>query len=369
MNAKFDRVFVVTYGRSGSTLLQGLLNAIPGYRIYGENAGFLFKLQESYEALLFAHKHLANPKNDNESQPWFGSSRFEEEFVTLEFRRFVNKMLFQPYLDRSCRVFGFKEIRFNEMEHEKIRKYLKFVRTIFPNAAIMFNTRNIGDVLKSGWWRSNYWAGLPKQLSGFHDFCEAFSNDNPDYAIHVSYDDLIHPDRKEVRRLFDFLGESLGEEDVDRVFRGNHSYENRTITSYMTGRVDYITIEQPDWWRSNIDEFRIEIAPSPAGYFVAGVFLPAIGSNARLFLEAGGRRTEFVGTRPTPKLETLFTANPAAGQAGFEIEAPPDNLMRLFGISEGGAEALVGVVRPGVASPPRASVPAKAPSKEAAAKR
>jgi hypothetical protein len=367
MNARFDRVFVVTYGRSGSTLLQGLLNAIPGYRIYGENAGFLFKLQESYEALLFAHTHLANPKNDNESQPWFGSSRYDEESVTIEFRRFVNKMLFQPYLHPAYRVFGFKEIRFNEIEHEKILKYLRFVRKIFPNSAIMFNTRTIGDVLKSGWWRSNYWAGLPKQLSGFHDLCEEFSNANPDDAIHVRYDDLILPDRKEVRRLLDFLGESLGDEALDRVFRGNHSYENRTITSYMTGRVDYITLERPDWWRQHIDELRIEIAPSPTGYFLAGVFLPAIGSNARLFLDAGGRRTELVGTRPTPKLESLFTANPAAGQAGFEIEAPASELMHLVGVSGGGTEAVVGVVRPGAASPPGA--PAKAPSKEAAARR
>ena len=32
-----DYVFVMTYGRSGSTLLMGLLNTIPGYLIRGEN--------------------------------------------------------------------------------------------------------------------------------------------------------------------------------------------------------------------------------------------------------------------------------------------------------------------------------------------
>ncbi|MGH3306736.1 MAG: hypothetical protein ACRDOX_03520, partial [Nocardioides sp.] len=30
-------LFVMTYGRSGSTLLQGILNSIPGYLIRGEN--------------------------------------------------------------------------------------------------------------------------------------------------------------------------------------------------------------------------------------------------------------------------------------------------------------------------------------------
>ena len=30
-------IFIVTYGRSGSTLLQGILNSIPGYLVRGEN--------------------------------------------------------------------------------------------------------------------------------------------------------------------------------------------------------------------------------------------------------------------------------------------------------------------------------------------
>ncbi len=355
MSFTFDRVFIVTYGRSGSTLLQGLLNAIPGYRIYGENAGFMFKLQDSYEALLLAHKHLANPKNDNESQPWFGSSRFDSESVTREFRKFVNTMLFRPHLDPSHKVFGFKEIRFNNMQHENIDKYIQFIRRLFPETAIIFNTRKIEDVVKSGWWRNSYWSGLPAQLAEFHEFCGHYSEKNPDHAIHVTYDDLILADRKEVLRLLDFLGASVGEEAIDAVFRGNHSYANRTITAYMNGRVENVTLEQPDWWRQNIDEFRIELAPTPSGSSLAGVFLPAIGSNARLFVEAGGDRMELAGTLSTPKLGAQFTANPAAGQAGFEIEMRPGESMRLFGMCDDGAEVVVGVVRRGSASSPRAS--------------
>ena len=116
-------------------------------------------------------------------------------------------------------------------------------------------------------------------------------------------DDLILPERQEVHRLLEFLGETLGAKEIDRVFRGSHSYANRVITSYMTGRVDYITTEKPDWWRLNIDEFQIDLAPSRSGYLVSGVFLPAIGSKARLYLDSGGHRSELIGARPTPKLE------------------------------------------------------------------
>ena len=39
-------LFVLTYGRSGSTLLQGILNSIPGYLVRGENRQILFHLHE-----------------------------------------------------------------------------------------------------------------------------------------------------------------------------------------------------------------------------------------------------------------------------------------------------------------------------------
>ena len=37
MSAGMDHVFVMTYGRSGSTLLMGILNSIPGWLLRGEN--------------------------------------------------------------------------------------------------------------------------------------------------------------------------------------------------------------------------------------------------------------------------------------------------------------------------------------------
>ena len=44
-------VFVVTYGRSGSTLLQNVLNTIPGYCIRGENANTLAHLAKACHAV------------------------------------------------------------------------------------------------------------------------------------------------------------------------------------------------------------------------------------------------------------------------------------------------------------------------------
>ena len=44
-------VFVVTYGRSGSTVLQNMLNALPGHILRGENANLLAPLVRAWQDL------------------------------------------------------------------------------------------------------------------------------------------------------------------------------------------------------------------------------------------------------------------------------------------------------------------------------
>ena len=41
---RYNFVFIFTYGRSGSTLLMGLLNSLPHYCIRGENNNLLHRL-------------------------------------------------------------------------------------------------------------------------------------------------------------------------------------------------------------------------------------------------------------------------------------------------------------------------------------
>ena len=56
-------VFVITYGRSGSTLLQNMFNALPGYVLRGENNNILSSLVQSWEALRqFSPEQVARMK-------------------------------------------------------------------------------------------------------------------------------------------------------------------------------------------------------------------------------------------------------------------------------------------------------------------
>ena len=350
MAARFDRLFVVTYGRSGSTLLQGLLNEIDGYRIYGENGGFLAKLHDAYEALADAHAHLLNPANDKPRNPWFGSSRYDQATLNAGFRRFVDETLFRPQVDREARVFGFKEIRHHDLGEEKLSGLLAFIRRIYPRSAIVFNTRNVADVLKSGWWRNDFWDGLPRQLVDFAEFCGAYARANGDHAIHVRYDRLIDPDRREAGRLLAFLGEALCDARIEAVFAANHSYENRALTEYLSGRSRYVELYEPDWWRANMDEFRIDIEVGPEACVATGVFLPSVDSGARIRLKSGATVVEVAGSTPTPRIGELHAGNPRSANAGYAMEFPPSEVLYLFGAGAGFDNRLIGIVRPRTAA-------------------
>ena len=49
---KFRHILIITYGRSGSTLLQGVLNGIEGVVLRGENDNAFFDLYKTYKKLL-----------------------------------------------------------------------------------------------------------------------------------------------------------------------------------------------------------------------------------------------------------------------------------------------------------------------------
>lgn len=101
-------IFIVTYGRSGSTLLQSLLNTIPGCQIRGENHNAFESL---WASCLRAQKTKAgwgsNARPPN--HPWHGSEAVQPaSYAEAMVDAFIDNVL-TP--DPNARYFGFKEIR------------------------------------------------------------------------------------------------------------------------------------------------------------------------------------------------------------------------------------------------------------------
>ncbi|MFM7273926.1 MAG: hypothetical protein ACKO4A_08725, partial [Gammaproteobacteria bacterium] len=145
---RFSHVLIVTYGRTGSTLLQGVLNSIDGCLVRGENFQFCRGLHAAHAALQRAKREFGGPGDCGDpSRPWFGAAEFDARRFLDDARRLViNQLCPDP---GAYRCIGFKEIRYLETDREpghpatdrRLREYLWFLVALFRNPAIILLRR------------------------------------------------------------------------------------------------------------------------------------------------------------------------------------------------------------------------------------
>ena len=209
-------VFIVTYGRSGSTLLLGVLNSIPGYLIRGENDGAVYHLHQFHSACVGKKRRLRRrfelPLDS--TNPHFGLDDFPAKVSIRMLRRLVTTTVLRPQHD--TRVTGFKEIRWYQ---EDLPDYVAFLRELFPDARFVINTRDHDAVLRSGWWPDKPQDG---RLQRMEAAILALAASLGDAAYHVHFDDYT-ADPTVLRGLFDWLGEEWDEARVRAVLGVRHS--------------------------------------------------------------------------------------------------------------------------------------------------
>ncbi|MDF3853886.1 sulfotransferase [Paracoccus pantotrophus] len=212
-------VFVVTYGRSGSTLTQSLLNSIPGYCIRGENGNIPYFFSRAADLVMnnnmYSWRREDKGKDSAEVRPylkdiigmpfdpWAGAENVDpDDFLLSMMNLFVKKIL-QP--DEGCRVSGFKEIRFHE-DPGFFRRYLNIIRDTFPNARFLFQTRNLDSVSKSSWWAAQPKEKVVQQLRSAEKLYQEYSRENPSITFTIEYE--RYADGPEyVESIFEFLNE------------------------------------------------------------------------------------------------------------------------------------------------------------------
>lgn len=210
-------LFVVTYGRSGSTLAAGLLNSLPGYLIRGENRDALHHLFLFHHTMLTEKTRKPVKRLRMRTDPYFGIGDFPVQRSIAGVRRLAIDTVLRPRPD--TRVTGFKEIRWN---HPDLEEYVAWLREVFPGARFLVNTRDHADVLKSKWWA----AGDPDQAARNLDSVErrilALADSLGDAAYRIHYDDYV-ADPTVLRGMFAWLGEPFDEAAVRATLAVRHS--------------------------------------------------------------------------------------------------------------------------------------------------
>jgi hypothetical protein len=215
-----EYLFVVTYGRSGSTLLQGILNSADGVTVRGENGGLLLDLYRLHTTATKHRERLASSSPLPREHPWWGIDGYRDETAYRGFRNLLLETVLRPEL--GTQVVGFKEIDWVRADMPgELPGVLAFTRSVFPGARFVLNTRDLADVAQSKWWagRDDAHEVLTAMEREIVDALAPYG----DATYRVHYDDYV-ADPTVLRGLFEWLGLEFDESRVRAVMDVRHSY-------------------------------------------------------------------------------------------------------------------------------------------------
>lgn len=222
----FANALIVTCGRTGSTLLMGLLNALPGVVIRGENHSFCFGLHQAHQSLL-AWAASAS-KDGSVADPFHGGRDLQPERFITQARELLRTQLLG---EAPARCWGFKEIRYTRMNEagKALGPYLDFLDLLLERPLFIVLTRQHEEVLGSGFWpQVGGGAGQPpvSLVRHFEDDMRAWAQgrDNVtwiDYRNVVAQDDVLHA---LCTRL---VGDAWAPEALRQAAQLEYSYDNR----------------------------------------------------------------------------------------------------------------------------------------------
>ena len=214
-------IFILGAPRTGTTLLQRVLNSYDDVLLWGEHAGFLADVARAFYAAwdhpsLFRDvrplAEVLRGSQPRESwQAWMSWTSREDWLQS--FRAFLD-LLFVPGGLPGKAYWGFKEIRYMTAPGERT---LDFLHALYPDAIYLFIVRNAFNALASvkripeG---AHHLRALKATCARWRNRYEAYHAWHRSGRIRsywIVYEELIEG-RGELLALLDALGRSLGDE-------------------------------------------------------------------------------------------------------------------------------------------------------------
>ena len=202
-------VFVVTYGRSGSTLVQGLLNTLPRTLVRGENGFYvlpLFRARASVQAFRKIHlKH--NPKASHSA--FYGLDAITPRSFVESTRELVTGHLLGSVPPREVDVLGFKEVLWHRVRPGETEAFFDFLDRTFPGCLYVLNERDQEAVVGSGFWQSHDRDEVLAAIRRVEEIQAELRRTRPDRVLDLRYELVTSEDRavsdEQLRRLATFV--------------------------------------------------------------------------------------------------------------------------------------------------------------------
>lgn len=314
---RFNHILIVTYGRSGSTLLMSLLNTIDGVLIAGENYNVCLHLFRAYKALLKAKKMVQRTLS---TDPFFMAHNFDIEIFIKDAYMLIKNQIVGTNENVKC--WGFKEIRYTKFEFlsdESLEDYLDFLRLLFPNCAFVFLTRNHDDVIKSGFWKKMNSDDVKEILVYFEDKMNSYHRKNKDFTYVIDYNDVITLSSN-FKYLFEYFLEFPYDEKVikERLLIPHSNNINKNNLKKIGIEISEFNMPK-DLLIASIDMFPKQISLYEK-FSISGVLLFNNGETYDLKVSGCRSQLQILYNLPSPKYGEDYKNIPNSNTARFRIE-------------------------------------------------
>lgn len=324
---RFNSLLIVTYGRSGSTLLQGILNSISGVLVKGENKNFLFPFFQAYQRMLAARIMGGNMPQ----HPWYGANEFDPDMIIEALVEPTRKLLVGSQADVSC--YGFKEVRYGWagdelLDYEYLQdpntfeQFLNFLSLIFPNICFIFNTRDASSIAASAWWKRRPEQWVEQHVDTMNRLFRFYADKYPQKSFIIDYGDFSKPNRR-LQELFEFLGADYASDKITNILAQKYSYQPKKNAS----KIFNIRRLKGSLIKSRLERLTFDPLPEEidrgqpfdlTGLIVTKSDAPKV---AGIMLKYSENSVEGVIGLSSPLMQKRYPDNSSAGRARFRFRA------------------------------------------------
>ncbi|MDH2415148.1 sulfotransferase [Nocardioides sp. CER19] len=192
-----DYLFVVTFGRSGSTLVQGLLNAMPGTLVRGENGLFVHDLyRASAAAEAYSAEHTKH-RSKHVTSAFYGVRWLRREPFVKATRQIADDVLLGTQSPGAVRRIGFKEVLWHRITPEETTDFFDWFEEAFPGARYILNTRDPEAASRSGFWQHAEPGEAEMAIARVREIQDYLLETRPDRTFVTRYESLTSDDRAE----------------------------------------------------------------------------------------------------------------------------------------------------------------------------
>jgi hypothetical protein len=200
-------VFVVTYGRSGSTLTQGMLNALPRTLVRGENNLFLLPMFRSWSGLKKFQDKFESERTPKTTSAFYGLHEIDMDAFAASVRELVRAQLLGSTPPQDVDRLGFKEVLWHRLKPGEWSDFFAFMDLTFQDPLYVLNQRDVEMTSTSGFWRRSEPGVAMQQITRVRRLQAFLRESRPERCYDTKYEVTTSADRDEAAASMKGLAE------------------------------------------------------------------------------------------------------------------------------------------------------------------